>query len=211
MLLDLDSWRSLLKAVAATWEANIDRFNEIDSAFGDGDHGVTVSKIARVVVRSAGDPALTSISSLLNAIGTGTMAVGGGSAGPLYGMVFTGLAEAVEAEPVDATTLAAMLASARRSLESLTNARPGDKTLMDALIPATESGQAAVDQGVTAILAQAAQAASAGAEATKNMVAKFGRARSYGEQTLGTPDAGALSMALLFEGLYRGLTESAAS
>ncbi|MDR2348948.1 MAG: DAK2 domain-containing protein [Bifidobacteriaceae bacterium] len=206
MLLDQTAWRALLIAACDAWEAGVPRLNSIDSAFGDGDHGITIGKIARLVRSAAEQWQDEPIKAFLAGLGDAVMAVGGGSAGPLYGMIFAGLAAPLpeQAEAVDAATLKAMLAGVEDELRTITTAQIGDKTMMDALLPAVAAAQTAPD-GIGQILSEANRAAAAGAKATEQMVAKYGRARLYGEQSLGTPDAGALSTALLFEGLDNGL------
>ena len=82
----------------------------------------------------------------------------------------------------------------------MSGAEVGDKTMMDAVIPASEA-IAAYSGDEAGLFATAAQAAQDGAENSKNFVSKFGRAKSYGEKTIGTPDAGAVSMARFFKGL----------
>ena len=83
----------------------------------------------------------------------------------------------------------------------MSGAKIGDKTMMDALIPASQAIASYAGSDVNQLFAAAAQAALEGAEASKEFVAKFGRAKSYGAQTIGTPDAGAVSMARFFQGL----------
>ena len=84
----------------------------------------------------------------------------------------------------------------------MSGAKVGDKTMMDALIPASEA-IAAYTGDENGLFEAAAQAARQGAESTKQFVSKFGRAKSYGRQTIGTPDAGAMSMSYFFQGLAR--------
>ncbi|MCI7609222.1 MAG: DAK2 domain-containing protein, partial [Enterocloster clostridioformis] len=88
--------------------------------------------------------------------------------------------------------------------EDITNAGVGDKTMMDALIPAVEAAQSAEDD-VMAVLEAAKEAAAKGAKESEQYVSKYGRARSYKEKTIGTPDAGAVSTSLFFAGLCDGL------
>ena len=90
----------------------------------------------------------------------------------------------------------------------MSGAKVGDKTMMDALIPASEAVASYSGAGEAGLFAAAAQAAAAGAENSKNFVSKFGRAKSYGAQTIGTPDAGAMSMAYFFRGLAQDSSES---
>ena len=109
---------------------------------------------------------------------------------------------APQSESLTAEELKAMFRTGLESLSALSKAKVGDKTMMDTLIPATEALCAA--RGTESeLLRAAALAAEEGAEATRNFVSKFGRARSYGEQTLGTPDAGAVSMKYFFAGLAK--------
>lgn len=92
-------------------------------------------------------------------------------------------------------------------MEDITTARTGDKTMMDALIPAVLAARD-VEGGIPDILKAAADAAEQGAKDSEQYVSKYGRARSYKEQTIGTPDAGAVSTSLFFRGLYDGLMEA---
>ena len=95
-----------------------------------------------------------------------------------------------------------MFANALTNLSAVSKAKIGDKTMMDTLIPASEA-IANCDGDVDAIFADAAKAAIAGAENSKNFPSKFGRARSYGNATIGVPDVGAVSMCHFFVGLSR--------
>ena len=95
-----------------------------------------------------------------------------------------------------------MFAKAYAALEDISGAKKGDKTMMDALIPATEAIENC-EGNEDALFEAAAEAAEKGAETTKAFVSKYGRAKSYGEKTIGTPDAGAVSMAKFFRGLAK--------
>ena len=94
-----------------------------------------------------------------------------------------------------------MFANAFAEIDDMSGAKVGDKTMMDALIPASEAIAAYAGENEQELFSAAAAAAEAGAEATKGFVSKFGRAKSYGEKTIGTADAGATSMAYFFRGL----------
>ena len=147
-----------------------------------------------------------SIQDFLDDLGTAIMEVKGGSAGPLYGTMVGGLG--VELGPdeneLDAGAVKRMFAGCLSEMEDITTAKVGDKTMMDALIPAVEAAQAAEGSPKDILLA-AAEAAEAGAKASEQFVSKFGRARSYKEQTIGTPDAGAVSTSLFIRGLAQGV------
>lgn len=199
---------AMLRKVSSLWKENSDLLSQIDSRFGDGDHGVTIGKIARLFSSALEDWNDESMAEFLENLGSEIMEIGGGSAGPLYGTLVGGLAGPLAGKKkVDGPLLKKMFASSLADLKTVTKAREGDKTMMDALMPAVEAARAAPDD-VKAVLAAAARGAGQGAEASKDMVAKFGRARSYGEQTLGTKDAGAVSTALFFQGLAEGYKAS---
>ena len=204
MLLNRQRLSDMLLSTASLWRTNADILSDIDSRFGDGDHGVTIKKIANALSDAVQNWQNASIREFIVGLGSSIMAVGGGSAGPLYGTLVEGLAAPLGNEDaIDGPLLKRMFSGSLEAMQGITKAGTGDKTMMDALIPAV---QAAVGSGdaVGDILAAAAKAAAGGAKATEGYVAKFGRARNYGEQTLGTPDAGALSTSLFFQGLYEG-------
>jgi dihydroxyacetone kinase-like protein len=120
-----------------------------------------------------------------------------------------GMGDAEMGQKCGCAQLAASFEAGLRALGKQTKARRGDKTMMDALVPAIEAFRAAALAGKTVAEAMedAAEAARQGAEATKDMIASYGRAKFLGEKTRGSPDAGATSIALLFRGFSLGLTE----
>ena len=181
---------------------------EIDSKFGDADHGLTMTKIAGAI-SAAVEAADGGIQSMLDDAAMAVMTLNGGSAVPLWNTWLDGMQEAApEGEEVDAAGLRAMFANAFAEIDDMSGAKVGDKTMMDALIPASEAVAAYAGADEAGLFAAAAQAAAAGAENSKNFVSKFGRAKSYGAQTIGTPDAGAMSMAYFFRGLAQDSSES---
>ncbi|MCD8140990.1 MAG: DAK2 domain-containing protein [Planctomycetaceae bacterium] len=206
MHIDKTVLTGMLARTAALWRDHMDDLTDIDSRFGDGDHGVTIGKIADVLDRCAAEWD-DDIAGFMTRLAEAVMAVPGGSAAPLYGTFLEGLAEAVPpgVAAIDAPALTAMLASALNNLRTITKAKIGDKTMMDAIIPAVQAAESTAGESVEAVLASAAAAADGGAAATAGFPAKFGRARSYGDATLGTPDVGALSAAMMFRGLREGL------
>lgn len=207
MLLFKPEVSRMLRGVVRLWAENKERLSEIDSRFGDGDHGVTIGKIAGLMEKSLDAWEDDDIGSFIQDLGDSTMEIGGGSAGPLYGTMIGGLSEPLPAGTgIDAAMLKAMFAGSLSAMEDITTAKTGDKTMMDALIPAVEAAQEAPDD-VMEILKAAAEAAGQGAKESEQYISKFGRARSYKEQTIGTPDAGAVSTSLFFRGLYEGLRD----
>ena len=206
MTLDRAAVAAMLTSAATQLADNADRLSEIDSRFGDGDHGITINKIAKLLLERVPQWGDESIQDFLDDLGTAIMEVKGGSAGPLYGTMVGGLG--VELGPdeneLDAGAVKRMFAGCLSEMEDITTAKVGDKTMMDALIPAVEAAQAAEGSPKDILLA-AAEAAEAGAKASEQFVSKFGRARSYKEQTIGTPDAGAVSTSLFIRGLAQGV------
>ena len=190
--------RSACAEVAAA-EAEL---TEIDSHFGDADHGLTMRKIAGAIDGAVAE-ADGGIQEMLDDAAMTVMVLNGGSAVPLWNAWLDALQEAApEGDSVDAVQLKAMFAHALEELSDMSGAQVGDKTMMDAFIPACEA-IASCDGDEAALFEAAAEAAQAGAENTRNFASKFGRAKSYGDKTIGTPDAGAVSMARFFKGLAK--------
>ena len=206
MILDREALGAMLLQAAKLLEENTQYLSDIDSRFGDGDHGITMGKIAKLIQERVPQWGEDSIKDFLDSLGMAVMEVKGGSAGPLYGTMIGGLGVNLDDDDgqVDEAGLKAMFAGCLSEMEDITTAKVGDKTMMDALVPAVQAAQQA--QGdCKAILEAAAQAAQEGAKASEQFVSKFGRARSYKEQTIGTPDAGAVSTSLFFQGLAQGI------
>jgi dihydroxyacetone kinase-like protein len=207
MFLNKESLSALFHSSASLWLDNTGFLSEIDSRSGDGDHGVTIGKMAALTLLKLDEWRDKSIKSFIEELGAGFLGISGGSAGSLYGTLIEGFASPLDDETeIDAQKLKAMLSGSQEAMGDITKAAVGDKTMMDALIPAVEAAQKAPDD-IAAILIAAAAAAEKGAADTENMVSKFGRARSYGEKTIGVKDAGAVSTSLLFEGFANGIEE----
>ena len=194
---------SRLQNACAAVTAAEQELTEIDSRFGDADHGLTMSKIAGAVSAAAGESE-GGIQAMLDDAAMAVMVLNGGSAVPLWNTWLDGLQEeAPEGNEIDTAGIRAIFAKALKALSDMSGAKVGDKTMMDALIPASQAIAAYSGSDEAGLFDAAAQAALQGAEASKQFVSKFGRAKSYGEQTIGTPDAGAASMAYFFQGLAR--------
>ena len=200
MMTKTDLAARLRNACAAVIAAE-QELTEIDSKFGDADHGLTMSKIARAITEAV-DQSEGGIQAMLDDAAMAVMSLNGGSAVPLWNTWLDGMQEeAPEGEEIDVPGLQALFAKALEELNDMSGAQVGDKTMMDALIPASEAIAAYAGSDEDGLFAAAAKAAAEGAENSKNFVSKFGRAKSYGTQTIGTPDAGAMSMSYFFQGL----------
>ncbi|MCX8156639.1 MAG: dihydroxyacetone kinase subunit DhaL [Verrucomicrobiae bacterium] len=197
---------AMLQAAAAQIRAHHEMLSRLDSAIGDGDHGTTILRTMETVERTVAEGAPT-FQELLSKVAWAVMGCDGGSTSPLLGSLFLGMSEAVAGRTeLDHAAMVAMFEAGINKLARQSRAKVGDKTMMDAFLPALEALKAADPTGgIPAALAQAAAAAAQGADATKNMRAKFGRARNLGDRVLGHPDPGAVSVSLIFKGFSDGL------
>ncbi|MCD7875293.1 MAG: dihydroxyacetone kinase subunit L [Acidaminococcaceae bacterium] len=204
-MLTLPILRKMLHSAATELKANSKYLCELDGVAGDGDHGITIGRMADVMQELLDVTTLNTMRSLLDALGDAFMGINGGSAGPLWGTVFTGMAEGIDdqAELTD-LELRKMFTQAKLDFMDISKAKPGDKTMVDALYPAIDA--IIETQGsLKEIMDAAAAAAKAGAEATSQMVARFGRAKNMGERSISTKDPGAVSIAILFDGMAKAL------
>jgi dihydroxyacetone kinase-like protein len=193
--------RQIVLDLVAAVQAHKQHLSDIDGLIGDGDHGVNMNKgftlCGEQLAKEPGDltHALTALSKIL------LMKIGG-SMGPLYGMFFKAWATAtMGVAEIDAATFGRMLGGARAAIEKISPAKPGDKTLMDVLVPADAAYQSALAAGqpFAVCLAAMSAAAETGRDSTKNMVAKLGRSSRLGERSRGVLDAGATSCCLLLQ------------
>ncbi len=189
------------------------RLTELDSIGGDGDHGTTMLRAAEQMEARTEDwtdgSDAESLTGLLKAAGWRVLSVDGGASSSLLGTFFAGMGDAeLAGDSMDCSHLAQSLQAGLHAVSRQTKARPGDKTMMDALAPAVAAASAAAVAGktISEALEDAALAARLGAESTKDLVARYGRARSLGERTRGHPDAGATSIALIFRGFREGVS-----
>ena len=172
----------------------------LDTAIGDGDHGTNMDRGMKAVVEKLAATEGDDIGALLKAVGMTLVSTVGGAGGPLYGTLFLQMGMATagksELEPED---WAAALDAAVKGVQTRGKAEPGDKTMIDALIPARDAFSAAVAEGASfeEALRRSAQAAEEGMLATVPLVAKKGRASYLGERSAGHQDPGATSSQLL--------------
>jgi phosphoenolpyruvate---glycerone phosphotransferase subunit DhaL len=198
----------MLQGGAARVKDNHELLSQLDSAIGDGDHGVTMKRVAAAILQSLAEGQSHGIGQLLEQVGWNVMSVDGGSTSPLLGSFFTGMSEAVgESQVLDSSGLAVAFEAGLAKLREQTPAALGDKTMLDALLPAIAAMRDAADAGAEPdqLLARAAEAAQRGAEKTSDFQARFGRARNLGPRTIGHVDPGATSIALMFAGFHDGV------
>jgi len=182
-------------------QENKQYLSDIDGAIGDGDHGINMNK-GFTLCR---DELLANPGNLTHGLMTLSKILVmkiGGSMGPLYGTFFKSLAAACDGvDAIDMAVFGRMLSSGREGIQKISDARPGDKTLMDVLLPAEAAYQAAAQTGepFRVCLDKMVEAARQGRDATKDMVAKLGRSSRLGERSRGVIDAGAASCCLILE------------
>ena len=182
-------------------QENKQYLSDIDGAIGDGDHGINMNKgftLCRDELLANPDNLTHGLKTLSKIL---VMKIGG-SMGPLYGTFFRSLAAACDGvDAIDMAVFGRMLSSGREGIQKISDARPGDKTLMDVLLPAEAAYQAAAQTGepFRVCLEKMVEAARQGRDATKDMVAKLGRSSRLGERSRGVIDAGAASCCLILE------------
>lgn len=201
MVLTKSDFLKMLISASDILDENIDEFSDIDSKFGDGDHGVTIGRISKVIrAKAMNSPEDESLKAMFESLGKDIMNVNGGSAGPLYGTIINGFGEGLEGvEEADEAAIKSMFAGGLENIEYISTAKVGDKTLMDTLIPACEKAHSS-DSPLPQLFKDIEDAAYSGAEYSKQCQAKFGRARFHKEKTIGTMDAGAYSLYCLIKG-----------
>ena len=196
-----------MREASSAVAAEADHLTQLDSAIGDGDHGVNMTRGFEAVVEAVDGVEEPPGKQLILAGKTLVSKVGGAS-GPLWGTALRRAGRAVGgAEALDGGRLVDALAAGLAGVVELGAAEPGDKTMVDALGPAIEALRAALANGepLDAAVAAAADAAEAGARATVPMQARKGRASYLGERSVGHQDPGATSTALILRALGRAL------
>jgi len=205
--LDYDGFVHVLQTGAAQVKAAAEALGKLDSATGDGDHGVAMTRAMEALEKGIDECTEKSPKTLLQGVAWSVMSIDAGSTGPLMGSLMMGMMEPVGgATEIDAALLASMFEAGQTKLLALSKASVGDKTMVDALVPAVAALRQAADSGVSvpAALDKAATAAEAGALRTKDFQARFGRARNLGPRSLGHQDPGATSISLLLRGFAEG-------
>lgn len=187
----------MLAAALEAIKAKEDYFSQLDAVTGDGDHGTAIVSALGAAVDGA--QSATDLKAMFNDMGFGVMLNTSGSTSTLMGGFFLGMSDNCSGTELDAAALKAMFKGGLEGVAKNTKATVGDKTMMDSLMPAVEAIAACPSQNIGEILEAGAQAARKGAEATVAMKANFGRARNYGERSIGVADAGASSWATMFE------------
>ncbi|MGY4981849.1 dihydroxyacetone kinase subunit DhaL [Streptomyces sp. 900105755] len=199
-MLDADFFRRWMAATAASVDREAERLTALDSPIGDADHGSNLQRGFKAVTAALEKDAPATPGAVLTLAGRQLISTVGGASGPLYGTLMRSTGKALgDAAEVSEAQLAEALRAGVDKVMALGGAAPGDKTMVDALVPAVD----ALGDGFGAARAAAEQ----GAEATIPLQARKGRASYLGERSIGHQDPGATSSALLVAGLAEAAGE----
>ncbi|TDE48536.1 dihydroxyacetone kinase subunit L [Nonomuraea mesophila] len=200
--MDTDMFVAWFEEAARLVHRDRERLTRLDAAIGDADHGTNLDRGLSEVRKALTEWPPESPVQVLTSAGTALIRRVGGASGPLYGSVFRQMGKVLES-PVTLAGFSAAFEEGVVAVERLGKAAPGDKTMVDALAPASRALALAVRDGagVREAFEQAARAAAEGAEATIPMQARKGRASYLGERSIGHEDPGAASSALFMAAL----------
>lgn len=195
--------REFIQAVAASIRANADEVTELDQAIGDGDHVFNLQRGIDALVPLAEELSGMDWPAALQKIGMTVMSTIGGASGSLYGTLFINLSKAMRGTPMDLAGFSEAFAQGVEAVKSRGKADLGDKTMLDVLIPVSETLRNAAAEAAppAAVLARVRQAAEEGVEATRDLLAAKGRASFLGERARGHLDAGAKTSQLMIEAI----------
>lgn len=198
--------RLVVRTIARTSIENERRYSDLDAAVGDGDFGYSLARGFEIVVADWDDLDRSSSSVFLQKVALTISKRVGGTSGPIWGTAFLRAAAAVkDKEELDGADGVAMLRSAVEGIKARGNSDVGDKTLLDALVPMTDAIESSLSGGSGKSVAEAAaKAAREAADATTGMQAMRGRASYTGERSIGSPDAGAVAVAVMAEQVAAG-------
>ena len=194
---DVLAW---VRAFAARVAENKEYLTRLDSAIGDADHGINIDRGMQAALAKVDGLPRDDVGNLLKTVGMTLVSTVGGAGGPLYGTLFLQLGmKTAGKDALAPEDWADALDAAVAGVQMRGKAEPGDKTMIDALIPARDAFRAALSDGASFgdALERSADAAKEGMEATVPLVARKGRASYLGERSAGHQDPGATSSHLL--------------
>jgi len=204
--MDIDNARTWIGYYREGIEHRVDELNRLDAALGDGDFGASMQRGVAAVADTVGPMETDSIGELFKTTGTTLVSAMGGTSGPLVGTLFlrAGISFGDVGE-VNVAGLAAALRAGADGVMALGQAAPGDKTMIDSLVPAVEALENAGDASMSVAVGNAARVARVAAEDTSELAARRGRASYVGGGGVGHVDPGATGIAILFEALDRAI------
>ena len=205
MPINRDTVLDWMRRFAGEMSEHREELVKLDTAIGDGDHGTNMDRGMKKAVEKLGEDELPDPGAVLKTTAMTLVSTVGGAAGPLYGTLFLQMGTALAGQ--DEVDLPAYAAAWRKGLEGVQmrgKAEPGDKTMVDALIPAVEALESAQD--LDSGLREAAEAAERGMQATTPLVARKGRASYLGERSKDHQDPGATSTYYLYKSAAEALS-----
>lgn len=195
--LDIEDTKARLTAACEAIVAAKDALCAADRAIGDGDHGVGMARGFSAAAEALATKPAATVGDLFKTVGMAVMGKSGGASGAVFGTLFMGAAKPLDGDTLTPAGLAEALQEGLDAVKKRGGAEEGQKTVLDAIAPTIAALKDASGDEVTAALKTAAAAAQAGVEATKDMVARTGKARTLGERSKGHVDPGAQSFALI--------------
>lgn len=201
-VLTQDELRRWVETFADAVLRDTDYLDQLDSATGDGEHGSNLSQGMSAVLTLLRGSEFSDIREMFEAIGMTIVNKVGGASGALYGTLFLRFSDVGDGrDELDLNSLVQAFSSGLAGIMELGNTVPGDKTMVDAIHPAVQALASARDVPMPEAVARAARAAAEGRDATTSMLARRGRGTYLGDRSVGHMDAGATSMAALFQAL----------
>jgi len=199
----------ILEAVSEKINDNREFLTQLDSAIGDADHGINMSKGFKAVMEKLPSLAGKDCGLILKSVGMTLVSTVGGASGPLYGTAFMKAGQAVAGKmSLDFEDLANILAQALEGIKYRGKAQQGDKTIIDALEPAVQILKEQKDSaGMLAAMDEALAAAKEGVDHTKTIIARKGRASYLGERSIGHQDPGATSCYLMLQAAIQAIKD----
>ena len=192
--LTVDETRLMFLQVAARMIESKDALTQADKAIGDGDHGIGMARGFEAVCKKIDEASFDALDDLLKSIGMILVTSIGGAAGAIFGSLFMGSAKRLSgSKQFDAETVSMMLEDGLESVKARGKAKPGDKTMVDALEPAVVISRRVSKLSLPEAMAAIVESARQGMENTKDMVGKLGKSKTLGDRSLGHPDPGAVS------------------
>lgn len=194
-----EALKSIMIAVSEKIIESEELLSEADRKLGDGDHGLGMKRGFTAAKEKLETLDPKTVGDVFTTTGMTLMASMGGASGAVMGMLFQSGGMALgTSETLDATGLSTFLTKALEGVTNIGKAKPGDKTMVDALHAAAEAGKSSSDQSIQDAFSAVAEGAEAGMKLTIDMIATLGRAKTLGERSIGHPDPGALSISIIF-------------
>jgi dihydroxyacetone kinase-like protein len=198
--------REWIAKVSQSMQEQREYLTQLDAAIGDADHGVNMNRGFSAVMEKLGGVESEDPGEILTVVGSTLISKVGGAAGPLYGSAFRQAGKALgDGSELDPSRLLVALRAGLEAMQKLGAAQVGDKTIVDAFVPALDAWQKELDAGGSpgSITTRAREAAEEGMRSTVPLQARKGRASYLGPRSVGHQDPGATSTALIFAALER--------